>query len=191
MIDKRKFSKGIGSIDNFLLIVFENQSIIKFFQQRNYRHTNYYMLDTLYYDNWLFWKKHSGACPMYHLDIVTYNNNISMLEVTKPFFFNRHITMYKFFNLTYNRHVFFMGALDLKIGGLGNLWPAASFYEREVSEMFGITKAGSKDLRRLLLDYSDYSNPMNKEYSVYGSKELRYSKFTDSPKYIPNTLNIL
>jgi NADH:ubiquinone oxidoreductase subunit C len=191
MIDKKKFSRGVGSIDSFFFIIFENQSIIKFFQKRNYRHTTYYMLDTLYYDNWLFWKKHSGVSPMYHLDIVTYSNNTSMLEVTKPFFFNRHVTFYKFFSLIFNRHVLLTGALDVKLGGLANLWPSASFYEREVCEMFGIYKIGAPDQRRLLLDYSDFSNPMRREYNVYGSKEIRYSKFTDAPKFIPNTLNTL
>jgi NADH:ubiquinone oxidoreductase subunit C len=57
--------------------------------------------------------------------------------------------------------------------------------------MFGIYRIGSPDQRRLLLDYSDYSNPMTKEYNVYGSKELRYTKLTESPKYIPNTLNTI
>jgi hypothetical protein len=44
-----------------------------------------------------------------------------MLEVTKPFFFNRFVTVYQFFSVLFNRHLMFMGALDVKIGGLGKL----------------------------------------------------------------------
>lgn len=54
--------------------------------------------------------------------------------------------------------------------------------------MFGIKYLNAGDSRRLLLDYNDYSNPLKKDYDVFGSTELRYTSVTEKPMFVPNTL---
>ncbi|MBF0125114.1 MAG: NADH-quinone oxidoreductase subunit C [Magnetococcales bacterium] len=54
------------------------------------------------------------------------------------------------------------------------VWGNASWYEREVYEMFGILFSGHPDLRRLLTDYDFDGYPLRKDFPVEGRVEVRY-----------------
>ena len=60
------------------------------------------------------------------------------------------------------------------------LFPAANWLEREVSELSGISFSGKKDLRNLLLQYGDASNPFKKSFPSIGYKELFYNPIQDT-----------
>ena len=56
------------------------------------------------------------------------------------------------------------------------LWPAATWWERELWEMFGVAPRGHPDLRRLLTDYGFAGRPLLKDFPVGGYVEVRYSE---------------
>jgi NADH:ubiquinone oxidoreductase subunit C len=60
------------------------------------------------------------------------------------------------------------------------LFPSANWLEREVSELSGISFSGKKDLRNLLLQYGDASNPFRKSFPSIGYKELFYNPIQDT-----------
>jgi NADH-quinone oxidoreductase subunit C len=60
------------------------------------------------------------------------------------------------------------------IASIADLWPAATWWERECWDMFGIPFAGLTDLRRLLTDYGFEGHPLRKDFPLTGHVELRY-----------------
>jgi len=51
MVKEDKFVKGLVPFDVLMFIIFNNQFTIKLTQRRNYRHTNYYLLDSIFMYN--------------------------------------------------------------------------------------------------------------------------------------------
>jgi NADH-quinone oxidoreductase subunit C len=60
------------------------------------------------------------------------------------------------------------------------VYPAANWLEREVSELNGVSFAGKKDLRNLMLQYGDASNPFKKSFPSIGLKEMYYDPIKDT-----------
>ena len=63
---------------------------------------------------------------------------------------------------------------------IAELFPAANWLEREISELHGINFAGKKDLRNLMLQYGDTSSPFQKLFPSIGVKELFYDPLKDT-----------
>jgi NADH dehydrogenase (ubiquinone) Fe-S protein 3 len=55
-----------------------------------------------------------------------------------------------------------------------NIFPSASWYERETWDMFGIFFQENKDLRRILTDYGFEGYPLRKDFPLSGYVEVRY-----------------
>jgi NADH-quinone oxidoreductase subunit C len=55
-----------------------------------------------------------------------------------------------------------------------DVWPAASWFEREAFDLFGIVFEGHPDLRRLLTDYGFVGHPFRKDFPISGHVEVRY-----------------
>ncbi|MGE0385457.1 MAG: NADH-quinone oxidoreductase subunit C [Gammaproteobacteria bacterium] len=60
------------------------------------------------------------------------------------------------------------------IASVIDLWPAASWFEREAFDMFGILFDGHPDLRRLLTDYGFIGHPFRKDFPLEGHVEVRF-----------------
>ena len=60
------------------------------------------------------------------------------------------------------------------------LFPAANWLEREVSEMHGVSFAGKKDLRNLMLQYGDTTAPFQKSFPTIGVREIFYNPIKDT-----------
>ena len=105
---------------------------------------------------------------------------------------NSTITVYNFHNLqTCDRFFLFTtggyrNSKSLKGSGTSNLFsitelfPAANWLEREVSELHGVSFLGKQDLRNLLLQYGDSSAPFQKSFPTIGLQEMYYDPIKDT-----------
>lgn len=63
---------------------------------------------------------------------------------------------------------------ETAIPSISEVFPAATWYEREAYDLFGVLFAGNPDLRRILTDYGFRGYPLRKDFPVTGYVEVRY-----------------
>lgn len=102
----------------------------------------------------------------------------------------RFYVYYNFLSLLYGTRVFLVSSTtDLhKMSSLVPLFPAASWYEREIWDMYGVHFDGHPDLRRILTDYGFYGHPLRKDFPLSGFVELYYNERATSIVYQPVSL---
>ncbi len=74
---------------------------------------------------------------------------------------------------------------DKPVPSVHTLWPAATWWEREAWDLFGIVFSGQPDLRRILTDYGFDGHPMRKDFPLTGYVELRYDEERKQVVYEP------
>ena len=60
------------------------------------------------------------------------------------------------------------------VASINDIWNAASWFEREAFDLFGIVFDGHEDLRRILTDYGFIGHPFRKDFPLSGHVEMRY-----------------
>lgn len=65
------------------------------------------------------------------------------------------------------------------------IWPAATWWEREAWDLYGVVFAGQPDLRRILTDYGFEGHPMRKDFPLTGYVEVRYDEDRKQVVYEP------
>jgi NADH-quinone oxidoreductase subunit C len=56
------------------------------------------------------------------------------------------------------------------------LWPCATWWEREAFDLFGILFSGQPDLRRIVTDYGFEGHPLRKDFPLTGFVEVKYDE---------------
>lgn len=74
------------------------------------------------------------------------------------------------------------------IESVSSIFPSATWYEREVWDLFGIPFINHPDLRRILNDYNFEGHPLRKDFPLVGFIEVGYNEITKSVAY--NTVNL-
>lgn len=65
------------------------------------------------------------------------------------------------------------------------IWPVATWWEREAWDLFGIAFSGQPDLRRILTDYGFEGHPLRKDFPLTGYVEVRYDEERKAVVYEP------
>ncbi|MEO1730706.1 MAG: NADH-quinone oxidoreductase subunit C [Pseudomonadota bacterium] len=99
----------------------------------------------------------------------------------------RFEVVYMLLSLTRNHRIMVKLSTDENspVPTVTTLWPNAGWLEREVFDMYGVTFAGNKDLRRILTDYGFEGHPFRKDFPMTGYTELRYSEDEKRVVYEP------
>ena len=63
---------------------------------------------------------------------------------------------------------------DTPVPSVSNVFPTASWFERECWDMYGVFFSEHPDLRRLLTDYGFEGHPLRKDFPLTGYVEVRY-----------------
>jgi NADH dehydrogenase (ubiquinone) Fe-S protein 3 len=75
------------------------------------------------------------------------------------------------------------------IDSLTSIYKAASWWEREVWDMFGINFSNHPDLRRILTDYGFEGHPLRKDFPLSGYLEVYYNELKKRVVYEPVQLS--
>ena len=85
--------------------------------------------------------------------------------------------VYQLLSVSHNHRIrlkAFLSEDNLVIDSMVDIWPAASWFEREAFDLFGILFKGHPDLRRILTDYGFIGHPFRKDFPLIGQVEMRY-----------------
>ena len=75
------------------------------------------------------------------------------------------------------------------VPSVSGIWPAATWFEREAYDLYGILFSGNPDFRRLLTDYGFEGHPLRKDFPLTGYVELRYDDEQKRVVYEPVKMN--
>lgn len=118
------------------------------------------------------------------IDTLKYNN---ILPEKKFFNKNNRFIIYNIYYMYFLKiRLSLIQLTNLNINSIDSIYPNASWLEREVSEMYGISYINKNDNRSLLLDYSRNEFPMLKDFPVEGFYEIYYDFFENKLTYIKN-----
>jgi NADH:ubiquinone oxidoreductase subunit C len=121
-------------------------------------------------------------------DAVGYCHNFNIFTITQNFVDRGVITTYNINLLKHSQNVILLTTPETKKDAISSSYPSATFYEREVQEMFGLRLRNLRDSRALLLDYLTTNAPFIKEQPVWGVEELAYSKSADGLCVLKNNI---
>ena len=79
---------------------------------------------------------------------------------------------------------------SVNVASITEMFSAANWLEREVSELHGVNFNGKKDLRNLMLQYGDSSSPFQKSFPTIGLKEMYYEPLKDTIIQNPVSLQL-
>jgi NADH-quinone oxidoreductase subunit C len=102
----------------------------------------------------------------------------------------RFEVVYNLLSLTHNRRIRIVVSTDEQtpVPSVAAIWPAATWFEREAWDMYGIVFEGLTDMRRLLTDYGFEGHPLRKDFPLTGHVEVRYDEARKAVVYEPVSL---
>jgi NADH-quinone oxidoreductase subunit C len=99
----------------------------------------------------------------------------------------RFEVVYNLLSVTRNRRVRVIVpvAEGANIASVSSLWPSATWWEREVWDLFGIQFDGLADHRRIVTDYGFEGHPLRKDFPLTGYLEVRWDEERKAVVYEP------
>ena len=99
----------------------------------------------------------------------------------------RFEVVYALLSVSLNHRVRVVVTTDEKtpVPSVSSIWPAATWWEREAWDLFGILFSGQSDLRRILTDYGFEGHPLRKDFPLTGYVEVRYDEDRKAVIYEP------
>ena len=99
----------------------------------------------------------------------------------------RFDVVYNLLSVTHNHRIRVIVATDetSPVPSVHQLWPAATWWERECYDLFGVLFTDQPDLRRILTDYGFEGHPLRKDFPLTGYVELRYDEERRQVVYEP------
>lgn len=115
---------------------------------------------------------------------------LSICGVDYPEKEKRFEVIYNLLSLEHNQRIRVKVNADTQtlIPTVTNIFASASWYEREIWDMYGILFANHPDLRRILTDYVFEGHPLRKDFPLTGHLEVRYDIERKQVVYEPVTL---
>jgi NADH-quinone oxidoreductase subunit C len=99
----------------------------------------------------------------------------------------RFEVVYNLLSVTRNRRVRVIVAVaeGTAVASVSALWPAATWWEREIWDLFGVMFEGLADHRRIVTDYGFEGHPLRKDFPLTGYLEVRYDEERKAVVYEP------
>ncbi len=99
----------------------------------------------------------------------------------------RFDVVYNLLSVTRNARLRVIVATDetTPLPSASSLWPNATWWEREVWDLFGIAFDGLADHRRIVTDYGFEGHPLRKDFPLTGYVEVRYDDERKAVIYEP------
>jgi NADH-quinone oxidoreductase subunit C len=99
----------------------------------------------------------------------------------------RFDVVYNLLSVSLNQRLRVIVATDEQqpVPSVWTIWPAATWWEREAWDLFGIVFEGQPDLRRILTDYGFEGHPLRKDFPLTGYVEVRYDEERQQVVYEP------
>jgi NADH-quinone oxidoreductase subunit C len=97
----------------------------------------------------------------------------------------RFDVVYNLLSVTRNERIRVVVQTDVvtPVVSVSPLWPSATWWEREVWDLFGIAFEGLVDHRRILTDYGFEGHPLRKDFPLTGYVEVHYDDERKSVVY--------
>ena len=95
--------------------------------------------------------------------------------------------VYNLLSVSLNQRLRLIATTDegTPVESVHTIWPAATWWEREAWDLYGIIFANQPDLRRILTDYGFEGHPMRKDFPLTGYVEVRYDEDRKQVVYEP------
>jgi NADH-quinone oxidoreductase subunit C len=102
---------------------------------------------------------------------------IDLCGVDYPERDKRFDVVYHFLSPFKNHRIRIKLATDAEtpVPSISDVFPAATWFEREAYDFYGILFTGNPDFRRILTDYGFRGYPLRKDFPLTGFVEVRYS----------------
>lgn len=90
----------------------------------------------------------------------------------------RFEVVYHLLSVQYNTRLRVKTCVDemTALPSIGHIYPTASWFEREIWDLFGVFFSNHIDLRRILTDYGFEGHPLRKDFPLSGYIEARYDE---------------